>query len=265
MILGVIVVLLIVAVSFYHKQTQSVDPKQMIESGVDVARKTRPVAPSQEQMLRVQLALVDFIAKTGLPPSNLSELVPVYFDAVPKDPETGQPFQYARNGSSYSLGELARKADAAGASSKPVLDEDFVNPNTLKLEEVTYDPSGKRDPFQPFDFAPKQVREGPLSALEQYAMNQLRLTAVIADPQHGHTAVVEDASGKGFSVRVGSRIGNEGGVVVSIEPEPKPGRLKILVSSVDFTGKRNEKISEMKIQPPSEKKSSDVKKKIIKK
>src|SRR5690606_9855555 len=94
--------------------------------------------------------------------------VPKYFDSVPIDPNTGEAYQYAKNGSTYQLGAEINDAPiqvasakvggkkAAKSSVKRKDDVESVNPNTMQLESFTYDPTGKRDPFEPFDFSPDE-------------------------------------------------------------------------------------------------------------
>src|SRR5262249_55532192 len=77
---------------------------------------------------------------------------------------------------------------------------------------------GLRDPFRPFNLAlrPKPV-ETPRTPLEQYDVGALKLVAVIYDTQNPK-AMVEDDTGLGYTIGVGTKIGNQGGVVRTIEP-----------------------------------------------
>ena len=109
-----------------------------------------------------------------------------------------------------------------------------------------YSSEGKRDPFVPTNLSQTDgAQDG--APLERYSLSQLRLTAVLLDEKKGSTAIIEDGSGKGFTVRIGSRIGDRGGELITIERD----RIQIRERTVDFTGKEREEVVEMKLPPPS--------------
>ena len=134
---------------------------------------------------------------------------------------------------------------AATPSSPGRLTADAVA--ALPDEEPTpgfvYETEGKRDPFQPFDFSPKQAEREDLSPLERYEIGQLKLTAVL-DGFDQPTAIVENAAGRGFTVRRGAKIGPNGGVITDILKD------KILVEETitDFTGVSKTQTIEMPIR-----------------
>ncbi|MCC6954755.1 MAG: pilus assembly protein PilP [Deltaproteobacteria bacterium] len=240
---------------YYYKSTQDVaiSPRQMIDDGVTSARQKAQLSQQEEATLRVQIALLDFTAQKGAPPNSLNDLVPTYFDSVPKDPTTGKPFEYHRDGRIPRLGSLpapstqtASLAGGTASGSAPTGElVDFVNPNTMAADTFVYDSTGKRDPFKQFDFSARPQRAGASTPLERYSLGQLRLTAVIVDPKTNiSTAFVEDAAGKGYPMKMGAKIGDQGGVVVGIESD----RLKILETASDFTGKESQRVVEMRIQ-----------------
>jgi len=102
---------------------------------------------------------------------------------------------------------------------------------TVEPAPFVYDPTGKRDPFRPFDFSPPAATDESKTPLERYALGQLKLTAVldgIAEP----AAIVENAAGKGFTVKKGTKIGPNNGEVVEIRKD----RLIIVETTTDFTG-----------------------------
>ena len=205
-----------------------------------------------------------------MPPPSLASLVPAYFDAVPVNPDTNQPFEYSKTGATYRLGnpgdtKVARnggekgtgrdKGDgaASGAGKVNVTARskdggvDFINPNLIEPETFVYDSTNKRDPFQPWDLQQKNQLDPNKSPLEQYDIKQLRLTAVLGDNDGGRTALVEDSFGKGYTVKVGTRIGNAGGVAAAIEP----GLVKVIETRVDFSGVEKQEVVELKIQASS--------------
>jgi Tfp pilus assembly protein PilP len=109
--------------------------------------------------------------------------------------------------------------------------------------------AGLRDPFRPFTLTlrPKPV-ETPRTPLEQYDVGALKLVAVIYDTQNPK-AMVEDDTGLGFTVGVGTRIGNQGGVVRLIDPE----RVVVEEEFVDFYGEKKKSEIVLRLKPEGEK------------
>ena len=93
-----------------------------------------------------------------------------------------------------------------------------VAPN-LTVEPVTphsYDPSGRRDPFVP---VLQQLGLGPidptLPPLQRVGLTEMNLIAVIWGA-YGNTAMVQTPDGNGYTVRRGTRIGPNNGVVSAV-------------------------------------------------
>jgi len=259
-ILAVTLLLLAGVFSYDFLKAPPLTPKDSLESRVAEAKRSRTLTQSQENFLKIQLALVNYQVMNRMPPENLNQLVPTYFDSVPKNMETGKPFDYVKEANKYKLSGLVTtgaSTQVAGSSGfspikvackpddKTCLDKQaFVNPNEIVEDTFRFDPTGKRDPFQPFDFSARPKNPNASTPLEQYDLGQLRLTAVLADQIKGATGIIEDQVGKGFNVKIGTRIGINSGVIVSIEKD----RLKILETEKDLTGKETQRIVEMKIQ-----------------
>lgn len=108
-----------------------------------------------------------------------------------------------------------------------------------------YSSAGRRDPFQPMQLrarAPVTKRPENLSPLERYDVGQLKLVAIIWNTKEPR-AMVEDAAGLGFIVKVGTPIGaNEGKV-----KEIKPTEVVIEESFTDFYGARKNRAVSMKL------------------
>jgi hypothetical protein len=106
-----------------------------------------------------------------------------------------------------------------------------------------------RDPFRPFNLSlrPKAV-ETPKTPLEQYDVGALKLVAVIYDTQNPK-AMVEDDTGLGYSVGIGTKIGNQGGVVKTIDPD----RLVVEEDFVDFYGEKKKTEIVLRLKPEGEK------------
>jgi type IV pilus assembly protein PilP len=93
-----------------------------------------------------------------------------------------------------------------------------VVPNSI-LEPVSvhsYDPSGRRDPFAP---VLQQLGLGPidptLPPLQRVGLTEMNLIAVVWG-SYGYTAMVQTPDGNGYTVRRGTRIGPNNGVVSAV-------------------------------------------------
>ncbi len=100
-----------------------------------------------------------------------------------------------------------------------------------------YDPRGRRDPFVSFvrmEERRKASAGAVVPPLQRYELGELKFVGVLWTKK-GALGLVEDAQGKGYSVREGTRIGRSGGVVHRITEK------EILVRE-QFVGTRGEKI-----------------------
>lgn len=122
------------------------------------------------------------------------------------------------------------------------------------VQDLKYDAKGKIDPFTPLvrkqeantspmtappvDEEPKR----PLTPLEKMEISQLKLVAVIL-MNDKKIAMVEEATGKGYEVGIGTYIGKNFGQVTQINPS------SILIKEIvkDFKGNRQERFQEMKL------------------
>jgi type IV pilus assembly protein PilP len=79
-----------------------------------------------------------------------------------------------------------------------------------------YDSSGRRDPFAPViqEFQPVKLDEN-LPPLQRVALTELNLIAIVWG-SYGYTAMVQTPEGHGYSVRRGTRIGQNYGVVSAV-------------------------------------------------
>jgi len=252
LLIGLLTVGLLAFIGYYRYGSEPLSPRSAIENGIEQVKKSAKLEPEQEQLLKVQLAISDYMAIQGQAPAALADLVPKYFDQEPKNLTTGQPYPYHREGKMPRLGAQGTKAAGNSSDKNPKVEVaanaitgdgiDFVNPNTLEADSFVYDKTGRRDPFEPFDFAatPVPVAGGTITT---YTLGQLRLTAVVVGPTGERKGIVEDDQGRGYTVSNGTHIGSEGGVVISVEP----ASLKIVITKVDFTGKQTQSEVEMKI------------------
>ena len=118
-----------------------------------------------------------------------------------------------------SLNDVPRPAPFLSVAAT-VIDENAQSgvPNSL-LEPVgahSYDPSGRRDPFAP---VLQQLGLGPidptLPPLQRVGLTEMNLIAVVWGA-YGYTAMVQTPDGNGYTVRRGTRIGPNNGVVSAV-------------------------------------------------
>lgn len=104
------------------------------------------------------------------------------------------------------------EASAAGATAQL--------PSQLPISEAGigfgYDPSGRRDPFAPIvlELQPGKV-DANLPPLQRATLTELNLIAIVWGA-YGYTAMVQTPEGHGYTVRRGTRIGQNNGVVSAI-------------------------------------------------
>lgn len=127
----------------------------------------------------------------------------------------------------------------------------------LELSEttVTYKAEGKIDPFasifrvESSAFADQNDRKKkkriPLTPIEKVDLSQLKLVGIIFAPD-GNKALVEDASGKGFVIKKGTRIGINSGRVIKI----LKGRVVVEEEAESILGKTSLVKRELKLQKP---------------
>ncbi len=79
-----------------------------------------------------------------------------------------------------------------------------------------YDPSGRRDPFAPVvqELQPGKL-DTTLPPLQRVTLTELNLIAIVWGA-YGYTAMVQTPEGHGYTVRRGTRIGQNSGVVSAI-------------------------------------------------
>ena len=124
------------------------------------------------------------------------------------------------------------------APAKPEAKAPKAEAEVKKEEEkpYSYTPAGKVDPFKPFieltppapagarapgvaPAKPRPKRPTPVpTPLQRFDLAQLKLVGVIAQPE-GNLALIEDPTGRGYIVSVGTAIGLKNGLVKKITTE----------------------------------------------
>jgi Tfp pilus assembly protein PilP len=238
---GALILLQIVFLAIFGRQRQPGGFKEALHEAV-ISKGN--ISPERRAKVKLQVALSDYRAKNKKYPSTLKELVPDYFESVPIDPETGSPFQYSLVKDHYVLGDPQKVASTGKTPAAAPADEQTALIATLdepaEANNFVYDSTGKRDPFRSFDFSPKEAGTAGDSVLERYSYDELKFAAVlkgIGTPK----AVVEDPSGKGHTVEIGTSLGIYGGKVMKIEDD----RIVILETIIEFTGEERTRTVEM--------------------
>jgi type IV pilus assembly protein PilP len=107
-----------------------------------------------------------------------------------------------------------------------------------------YDSTNKPDPFKPFIFVNKKADR--TSPLQKFDVGQITLKAVVWGVNNAK-AMVEDPTGKGYVVQVGTDIGKNNGKVIGI----KDRQVLVRETYVDYTGRATTKDVTLKIMTPS--------------
>ncbi|MBI9091470.1 MAG: pilus assembly protein PilP, partial [Desulfobacterium sp.] len=122
-------------------------------------------------------------------------------------------------------------------------------------EPQFYSSKGKIDPFLPLIQTEQKAVSGAaakeekpqrvLTPLERLDLSQIRLVAVVI-AESGNIAMVEETSGKGYVVRIGTYMGKNGGRVEKIL------RDRIVINEIvkNFRGDAVPRSSEMKLHKP---------------
>ena len=123
-----------------------------------------------------------------------------------------------------------------------------------------YSPENKIDPFRPlfregpreekeeeFEVSQKVEREKriPRTPLERIDLNQLKLVGIIQAPG-GNKGLVEEATGKGYIITMGTYMGTNGGRVIDILND----RVIVEEETEDVLGKLTLQKRELKLQKP---------------
>ncbi len=121
---------------------------------------------------------------------------------------------------------------------------------------ASYDAEGRFDPFEPLFkeqqtqnlsvSRDKRAKRTPQTPLEKIALAQLKVTAIIRAAS-GNRALVEDATGKGYVVQVGTYMGLNAGQVTRIDND----RVVVEEEIESVTGEFRIENQELKLQKPA--------------
>ncbi len=179
---------------------------------------------------RASLAIEYFIKDRKRPPSSLDALVPHYLAKVPRSAESGEPLSFVIQGNAALVGQAAQAALKAAQDSA----RQTPSASAVRDEPFKYPASNRRDPFEPYEISSAEPEDdGDRPPLERYELSELKLTAIVAAGDLS-SATVEDAKGRGFIVRKGSRIGRNKGEITEILTD----RLTVVEIVTDSTGRQ---------------------------
>jgi len=175
-------------------------------------------------------------------------------ESVKPAPASGAAASLPSNSSPKKLPEGVGRTDStpkktSEESQKPALGD-------VVPAYVSYNPTGKIDPFAPLlkdepvnalqaEKSKKEKRE-PTTPLERIDLSQLKLTAIIRTPS-GFKAMVEETTGKGYIVAVGTYMGIHSGKVMNILKD----RIIVEEEVEDALGNVANSNTELKFQKPS--------------
>lgn len=137
-----------------------------------------------------------------------------------------------------------------------VLNESTQPSSDIQVEtEHSYEAKSQLDPFIPLiqekkPAAAPEVRKTNkprrmLTPLEKMTLSQLKLVAVVIG-ENKKIAMVEEATGKGYEVRIGTYMGKNQGQVVDIQSD----HIVVKELVTDFKGVVTERLQELKLQKP---------------
>ena len=151
--------------------------------------------------LLVQLFAGPVFAEPGLA-SHLGQVAPLRQDSVRMP----------------SAADLPKEAPQTALAPAPVNVPGAMDPaSPMAVPPVGgYDPAGRRDPFSPVlsQLAPGQV-DPTLPPLQRVNLTDMNLIAIIWGA-YGYTAMVQTPDGNGYTVRKGTRVGPNAGVVSAV-------------------------------------------------
>jgi type IV pilus assembly protein PilP len=117
-----------------------------------------------------------------------------------------------------SPADLPKEAPTASlAPPAPIASSTEIVPSAPPFPAVGgYDPAGRRDPFTPVvsQLAPGQT-DPTLPPLQRVGLTDMNLIAIIWGA-YGYTAMVQTPDGNGYTVRKGTRVGPNSGVVSAV-------------------------------------------------
>lgn len=204
---------------------------------------TRPEKPSFLETLAAGIRMPSMATKIIATAAVVCMVVSVTYTVL-KDPAT-----------SNLLPIVTKKIPAVKSKkSKPAASPANDAPaEPSSLNSITIHESQTTDPFEPIygdtprpgSASKKRAKRAPRTPLEALDLSQLKLVGVIIS-ESGNSALVEDASGKGYVLKEGTFIGTNSGKVTQILKD----RFIVEEQIQDIHGKRVLRIRDIKLHKP---------------
>jgi type IV pilus assembly protein PilP len=97
-----------------------------------------------------------------------------------------------------------------------------------------YDPKGRREPFQSMVQLIKKMKEGSeLPPLQRVEISDMKLLGIIWGG-YGYFGLIQTPDGKGYTVKEGTLLGTNGGVIKAITDK----QLIVAEPTIDIAGKK---------------------------
>ena len=174
---------------------------------MDMTKESCVFSGSLRLNLRAAFLAAVMVMVSGMDAQGVSMLVqkqmsPMRHDSIKLSPTTDNPIDAQRAKDTRQIDSMAELA--------------MQNPVPESNVGTGYDPSGRRDPFAPVvqELQPGKVDEN-LPPLQRVTLTELNLVAIVWGA-YGYTAMVQTPEGHGYTIRRGTRIGQNYGVVSAI-------------------------------------------------
>jgi type IV pilus assembly protein PilP len=174
---------------------------------------------------------------------------------MPQSAEPENKSEIKDSGEKEEIRNEEAMPDQSTFDGDPVLDESAeINSDIQAGNEQGYEPKSQLDPFMPLIQekapGPSEVLEPDkpqriLTPLEKMSLSQIKLVAVVIG-ENKKIAMVEEATGKGYEVRIGTYMGKNGGQVVDIQSD----HIVVKELVADFKGIVTERFQELKLHKP---------------
>jgi type IV pilus assembly protein PilP len=122
-----------------------------------------------------------------------------------------------------------------------------INGMAAITDGYSYDPQGRRDPFQSMAKLLKLSQSrAELPPLQRLELSDVKLIGIVSDAS-GYYGLIQTPDGKGYTVRVGTPMGTNNGTIKSIAEQ----RIVVAEPTIDITGKMTSRDVEI-LQRPKE-------------
>jgi type IV pilus assembly protein PilP len=151
--------------------------------------------------------------------------------APPVPPKLGRPEDPTEK--PEDTGKPLTPAEIEANKKKDQITDELRASNQAALSDYSFQAGSMHDPFMPIETVARPPASDPKSTevkpvLQQMALSQFTLTAIVLKDDPSQSMAMVDSGGKGYIIYLGTLIGNNNGVVKEIttnkviieEPEP---------------------------------------------